>query len=387
MQHHELPRPNWLEIDPSAIASNTRLFKKLAPNAQVMAVVKANAYGHGAVAVARAALGAGATWCGVAALNEAIELRNAGITAPALVLGYTPAWLAAEAIAHDISLTLYDAEIARACAEIARALGRRLRVHLKLDTGMGRLGVLPMDVAAFVEAIAQMPSLKVEGVFTHFSCADSDEAFTREQLRIFQMALTAAEVSRRWPDAILHAANSAAILSFPESHLNLVRAGIALYGLNPFDASSPSGQRWQAELRPALTWKALVAQVKTLPNGAPVSYGATYRCEGERRIAAVPVGYADGYRRAPRNAGEMLAHGARAPIRGRVCMDQTMIDVTDIPNVKAGDEVVIIGAQGQERITAEDVAARLGTVNYEVTSAILPRVPRMQVGNAPKLDR
>lgn len=377
MKHYELPRPNWLEIDPAAIASNVGVLQRAAPSAQVMAVVKANGYGHGAVAVARAALGAGATCCGVAALNEAIELRNAGITAPILVLGYTPAWLAAEAIAHEIHLTLYDADMARACAEVARALGRRLHVHLKLDTGMGRLGALPNDAVAFIQAIAGLPSIKVEGVFTHFSCADSDEAFTRQQWRVFVDVLAAGRVTERWANAVLHAANSAAILSFPDSHFHLVRAGIALYGLNPFDAQSAQGMRWGGQLAPALAWKALVAQVKTLPNGAPVSYGATYRCEGERRIAVVPVGYADGYRRAPRNAGEMLAHGLRAPIRGRVCMDQTMIDVTDIPDAKAGDEVVMIGGQGDQRITAEDVAARLGTVNYEVTSAILPRVPRM----------
>lgn len=380
MNAREFPRPTRLEIDPGAIAHNVRAVKaQLGERTRVMAVVKANGYGHGAVTVARAALAAGATWCGVAALTEALELRQAGIDAPILVMGYTPAWLAGEALANDIALTVYDVDLARAYGDIARALGGELRVHAKVDTGMGRLGVPPEDAPVFLSAVAGLPGARLEGAFTHFSCADTDEAFTREQLRRFEAAVRGALRER---PLLLHAANSAAALSVRESHLDMIRLGIAMYGLNPFDPSSEHGRRFGAQSRPALAWKALVAQVKTLPDGAPVSYGATFRCDGERRIAVVPAGYADGLRRAPRHFGEALVRGARAPIVGRVCMDQTMIDVTHIPGVTMGDEVVLIGAQGAERITAEDVGARVGTINYEVTSAILARVPRVTVSEA-----
>lgn len=380
MNAREFPRPTRLEIDAGAIAHNVRAIRaQLGGRTRVMAVVKANAYGHGAVTVARAALAAGASWCGVAALSEALELRLAGIGAPILVLGYTPAWLAAEAVANDIALTVYDLDLARAYGEIARALGSELRVHAKVDTGMGRLGVLPEDAPAFLGAVVATPGIQLEGAFTHFSCADTDDDFTRAQLRQFEDAIRATGPAR---PVLLHAANSAGALAVRESHLDMVRLGIAMYGLNPFDPASGHGRRAGGLLRPALAWKALVAQVKTLPDGAPVSYGATYRCVGERRLAVVPAGYADGLRRAPRHFGEVLVRGARAPIVGRVCMDQTMIDVTHIPGVTMGDEVVLIGAQGAERITAEDVGARVGTINYEVTSAILARVPRVTVREA-----
>ncbi|HEY3341224.1 MAG TPA: alanine racemase [Anaerolineae bacterium] len=393
-------RPTWLEVDLDAIAYNVRQFKQLVgEKVTLMAVLKADGYGHGAVKVARTALNNGAGYCGVASLNEATALRAANIDEPILILGYTPAWHAREALMRDVTVTLYDLDIARAFSRAALELRRTARVHIKVDTGMGRLGLLPEQAAAFVRAVALLPGIQIEGVFTHFSCADSDPAYTHAQLERFLGVLRelGMEVGNsgienrdsRWEIGdssshsgvssirYLHAANSAATLSMPEARLNMVRVGLAMYGLSPF-APAPLPPLAQAlNLRPALAWKTTLAQVKRLPAGHPVSYGATYHCATERLIAVIPVGYADGFRRGPANFGEALVRGQRAPIVGRVCMDQTMLDVTDISGARIGDEVVLIGRQGGQAITAEDVAARIGTINYEVVSAILPRVPRV----------
>ncbi|MCD6289832.1 MAG: alanine racemase, partial [Anaerolineae bacterium] len=248
------------------------------------------------------------------------------------------------------------------------------RVHVKVDTGMGRLGVLPKEAPDFIESIVRLPGLEIEGIFTHFSGADdADKHYTRWQLQRFHRVLeTIRQRGLRIP--IIHAANSAALLTVPESRFNMVRLGIAMYGLAPSaDTPLPPG------LRPALAWKTVIAQVKTLPPGSFVSYGNTYQTRGWERIAVIPVGYADGFRRAPKHWEYVLTHGQRAPIVGRVCMDQTMINVTHIPNVHQNDEVVLIGQQGEDVITADEVATRLGTINYEVISEILARVPRVSV--------
>jgi alanine racemase len=250
-------------------------------------------------------------------------------------------------------------------------LDRRVRVHVKVDSGMGRLGLLPDEVLPTVRALTRLPHLVVEGIFTHFSVADSDPEYTKWQLDRFRRVLAAlAAAGVEVP--LAHAANSAAILTMPESHLDMVRLGLAMYGLDP----SPQ-VRCPPDFRPALAFKTQVAQVKTLPPGSFVSYGNTYQTAGEQTIAVIPVGYADGFRRAPEHWGEVLVRGQRAPIVGRVCMDQTMIDVSHVPGIRQGDEVVLIGRQGAEQISAEDVARRLGTINYEVVSQILARVPRV----------
>lgn len=368
-------RPTWLDVDLDAIAHNVRAVKAIVgEGVGLMAVLKADGYGHGAVKVARTALNNGASWCGVASLNEAAALRSAGIDAPVLILGFTPAWHAREALLRDTALTVYDLDVARAYGRAAQELNRVARLHVKVDTGMGRLGVLPEAAPDFIRAVAALPGVCVEGIFTHFSCADSDPDYTRLQLARFRRVLDAlgdALPTLRY----IHAANSAGALAYPEARFNLVRVGLAMYGLNPFSPAplQPSG----LVLRPALTWKTTIAQVKRLPPGAPVSYGKRFICERETTIAVIPVGYADGFRRAPHTFGEVLVRGRRAPVIGVVCMDQTMIDVSHIPSVRLGDEVVLIGRQGDQRITADDVAARLGTISYEVVSAILPRVPRV----------
>jgi alanine racemase len=365
-------RPTWLEVDLEAIAHNfTRVIGMVGPKVRVLAVLKADGYGHGAVRVARTVLNNGAKYLGVASIGEGAALRQAGITAPILVLGYTPAWQARELALNGFTATVFSLDVARALSRAGAERDDQIRIHVKVDTGMGRLGLLPDDVVPFVLDLQKLPNLVLEGIFTHFSMADQDPGYTRWQIDRFHEVLAAlSEAGVEIP--LIHAANSAAILSLPESHFTMVRLGIAMFGLHP----SP-GLHCPPDFRAALSFKTQVAQVKALPPGSYVSYGNTYQTTGEQRIAVLPVGYADGFRRAPRHWGEVLVRGRRAPIVGRVCMDQTMIDVTAIPDVRQGDEVVLIGEQGGERITAEDVAERLGTVNYEVVSEILARVPRI----------
>jgi alanine racemase len=366
-------RPTWVEVDLEAVAYNVQQIKEIiGPQVEILAVLKADAYGHGAITVARTALNNGASFCGVASVNEAVRLRESGVDAPILVLGYTPAWLAREALLHDVTLTLYDADVARAFSRAATDLRHTARVHVKVDTGMGRLGLLPDQVVPFVEEIRGLPGLDLEGIFTHFSVADdADLEYTCWQLARFQEALDRlAEIGVTF--RIVHCANSAAILRLPEARFNMVRLGLAMYGLQPSPhVPLPPG------FRPALAWKTTIAQVKNLPPGSYVSYGNTYRTEREETVGVIPVGYADGFRRAPTRWQAVLVRGQRAPIVGRVCMDQTMINVSHIPNVRAGDDVVLIGRQGDDEITAEEVAGWLGTINYEVISEILARVPRV----------
>jgi alanine racemase len=366
-------RPTWVEVDLEAIAHNVRrVAERVGPEVAVLAVLKADGYGHGAIKVARTALNNGARWLGVACLGEAITLRQAGIQAPMLNLGYTPAWQARGALLHDVASTIFGLETAQALSRAALDLGRVARVHVKVDTGMGRLGLLPDEVLPLVRQARALPALQVEGLYTHFSSADeADLDYTHWQMEAFERVLDALRAEGLLPP-LVHAANSAAILRLPASHYTMVRLGIALYGLAPsLHAPCPP------DFRPALSFKCQVAQVKELPVGSFVGYGRAFRAARPTRIAVIPVGYADGFRRGPSNWGTVLVRGQRAPLVGRVCMDQTMIDVTDIPGVRAGDEVVLIGRQGTDEITVDEVARQLGTINYEVVSEILARVPRV----------
>jgi alanine racemase len=365
-------RPTWVEVDLAAIGGNVSRLKRLAAPAALMAVLKADAYGHGAVRVARTAVLNGADYLATACLSEAIALRRHGIATPILILGYTPPWQAEEILRYELTATCFSLEPLRHLARAARALGRGpARVHLKIDTGMGRLGVLPTEAAAFVAAARALPDVEVEGIYTHFASADAvDPASTLEQIRRFDAAIEQITLDG-WRPRFLHAANSAGTLRFPQAHYTMVRSGIALYGLDPSAfVRCPDG------FLPALTFKTLVAQVKELPPGSPISYGGTFITQRPSRIAVLPVGYGDGFRRSPQNWGYVLVRGQPAPIVGVVCMDMCMIDVTDVPGARAGDEVVLIGRQGQAEITAADVARRLGTITYEVVTQILARVPR-----------
>jgi Alr-MurF fusion protein len=365
------PRPTWAEIDLNASVYNLRRIRSLlAPHVKVLAMIKAEAYGHGMAGVARAAERAGASMLGFASLSEALALDNVAL--PKLVVGWTPGWLAESAIQNEVTCTLIDLETASEFARAAQRLGRPARVHVKVDTGMHRLGFMPDEAVEAIAQIAAMEGLILEGVFTHFAKADEpDPTYTVGQFEKFKQVLSEVE-ARGIHIPIRHCANSPTILRFPEMHLDLVRPGIILHGLHPSeDVLCPT------DFKPVLTLKSMIASVKLLPPGSPVSYGGTYITQGYERIAVVPIGYADGFRRKPHHWGEVLVRGQRAPIVGRVCMDQCMINVTHIPEVQMGDEVVLIGAQGNDRIRAEDVAVNLGTNNYETVSLIMARVPRI----------
>jgi Alr-MurF fusion protein len=365
-------RLNWIEIDTDALAGNVRTLKALVgDDVAVVAVVKADGYGHGAVTAARTALLNGASHLGVSSLQDAVQLRSAGIDAPILAMNHVPVHLTALAIRQNVTLMVYDLDIARAYNRIAYDVGGRVRVHLKIDTGMGRLGVMPDEARRFLRYLMNMRYMDVEGLCTHFPSADDDPEYTAQQVETFKAVLNSLQMDTGHQFKYVHAANSAATLAHPEAHFNMVRPGIALFGMRPAkDVPLPEG------FKPVLTWKTTVVQTKTLPPGHAVGYGKIYVTEGEEKIAVLPVGYADGFRRGPTPWSEVLIHGQRAPLIGRVSMEKTTIDVSHIANVAIGDEVVLLGRQGDEVITIEEVAEQLGTLNYEVTCGIMPRVPR-----------
>ena len=379
----------WAEIDLSAIAHNVAELRRITrPAARLMAVVKANGYGHGAVEIARTALANGAEWLGVARLSEAVHLREAGIGAPILIFGYTPPAAAGRLVEYDLRQSVYSLATASAYSAAAAAQGKRIRVHLKVDTGMGRLGLVPAALSGReagraagreftreAAEITRLPGLKVEGIFTHFAAADSaDRSYAERQLALFLEVVSDLRAAGL-EFALRHAANSAAVIQIPESHLDLVRPGIALYGLRPSAETDLSG----ISIQPAMTLKTRIIHLKSVPAGACISYGMTYRTPTPTVIATIPAGYADGYRRRFSSKGEMLVGGRRVPVVGRVCMDLTMLDVGALPGVQLEDEVVIFGKQGNESISADDLAQALGTINYEMVCDITARVPRVYV--------
>ena len=363
----------WAEIDLDAIAFNIRAFKRhVGEKVKLIAVVKANAYGHGAIPVAESALAAGAEMVAVHRMLEGVELRKAGIQAPILILGYTPPDGADLAAAWQLTPSLTTLEFAQALSARATALGLKIPVHIKVDSGMSRYGLMPEEVIEFLQSIIGLPGISLEGLFTHFATADSaDQSHTRQQLSVFnEIRTTTRQAGFEFP--LVHAANSAAMLNLPEAHFDAVRPGIAMYGLEPSNEWAPP-----FEIHPALTLKSLVSRVRLLPAGAGVSYGRTYLTSRPTLAALVPVGYGDGFHRILSNKGSVLIRGRRAPILGRVCMDQFVVDVSGIPEVQQDDEVVLVGQQGQARIRAEEVAILAGTLNYEVTTSLLPRVARL----------
>lgn len=377
----------WAEVDLSALAHNTGELRRVTDSgARLMVAVKANAYGHGAVKVAERALESGAQSLGVARIDEGIQLRKAGLDAPILIFGYTDPDLAEELLAFDLTQTLYSFESAHAFSRNAVLSGKRLKVHFKVDTGMGRLGMIPdsrdaclpgMSItektASDIENIAKLNGLELEGIFTHFAAADhADKTYTGNQFELFMAFLDKLRnIGLEIP--IRHAANSAAIIDMPETHLDMVRAGISLYGLYPSEEVS----RNHVTLKPVMTLKTRVIHLKQVPAGFKVSYGITHETEKSTTIATVPVGYADGLDRRLSSQGHMLVHGHRAPIVGRVCMDLTMLDVGEVPGVAIEDEVVVFGRQENASITVDEIASRLDTINYEIVSTVAHRVPRL----------
>jgi alanine racemase len=378
----------WAEINLGAIAHNVKALRSIVNDkARLMAVVKANAYGHGVKQVAMTALDNGADLLGVARFNEGIELRNLGFDVPILIFGYTPPANAELLVQYQLIQTVSSYEYANALSDKASSLGKKLSAHLKVDTGMGRLGILPdnrrctdstpsQTAIEEVASIHRLPGISLDGVYTHFATADSaDKTYAQAQLEIFNGFIK--DLRAKGIDINLqHAANSGAIIDMPEAHFHMVRAGISLYGFYP----SEEVDRSRIDLQPAMTLKSRVAHIKKVPVGFKISYGITYETQQPTTIATIPIGYADGLNRLLSSRGHMLIRGKRAPIVGRVCMDQTMLDVGHIEGVGMGDEVVVFGKQGDAVIPAEEVASQIGSINYEVVCAVTGRVERRYIG-------
>ena len=378
--------PLWAEIDLNAIAHNVRELRRITrPQARLMAVVKANGYGHGAVEVSRCALQNGASILGVARIEEGIHLRKTGISAPILVFGYTRPQRVGNLIKYNLTQSVFSAATARELSKAAVSMRTNIKIHLKVDTGMGRLGLLPQnfksdhqvkinaDTVAETLAIADLEGLELEGIFTHFASADSaDKTFAESQLDLFLNYLKHLKKAGLNP-SLTHTANSGAVIDMPRSHLDLVRPGISIYGLYPSDEVD----RQRVSLRPAMALKSQIIQLKKVSAGFKVSYGSTYATQQPTTIATVPIGYADGLNRLLSSRGKMLVNGQRVPIVGRVCTDLTMLDVGDVKNVQMGDEVVVFGQQGNETLTVDEMAAELNTINYEIVTGISARVPRI----------
>ncbi|MCI8537548.1 MAG: alanine racemase [Oscillospiraceae bacterium] len=370
---NEQEKRTWAEVHLERLAHNYRTIRAALPQGcRFMGLIKANAYGHGMTAVAHKLESLGADYLAVACLDEAEELRQNGIALPILILGYTPAAYAGDLLRYDITQTIYDPEQAREFAAAAQKAGRPLKVHLKADTGMSRLGFLcdEAHINAGVEAMAEaaaLPGLIVEGLFTHFADADSCEEYSLMQLRRFEEVRTRL-ADRGIKPALCHCTASAATLNYGQGHLDLVRPGILLYGHHPHPSTVP-----RMELQPVMELKSRVASVRALPKGSCVSYGRTYTLERDSLVAVVPIGYADGLFRALSSRTDMLVRGKRAPQIGRVCMDLCMLDVTDIPGVQTGDVVTVFGTG----LPLEEKAEAAGTISYELLCAVSPRVPRV----------
>ncbi len=359
-------------IDLDAIADNLRTLRSLLPrSAAVCAIVKANAYGHGAVPVSRELQARGVDTFGVATVEEGIELRQAGIERPILVLGVGFSGIEA-AQEHGLAPVVYSPGSAERISQAARRMEKPLSVHLKIDTGMGRIGLLEDEWPEILEDLLENPWIEVEGIATHFSSADTDKDFTLTQLGRFQEAVDRAGRMRNPPASRIHAANSAGIVNHPESALTMVRPGLLLYGSYP----DPS-LRDKITVKPAMTFRTNVLLVKTLPPDSPVSYSRTFYTQRVSRIATLAVGYADGYRRDLSNRGWVLIRGQKAPVVGTVTMDLTMVDVTDLPEVSEGDEAILFGPGEQVCLPVEDLAEEIGTISYELLCAVSRRVPRV----------
>lgn len=369
-------RPVWAEINLDNIAYNMQRIRERAKSRDIIGIVKADAYGHGAVDVAPVILKNGANRLAVAVLSEAVELRKAGIDCPIMILGYTPLSIGDDIFKYDIEQTVFTVDYAEELSRMAQRRHVLIKIHIALDTGMGRIGFIPDEKS--VEAvctISNLPGIKIEGLFTHFSTADEEnKEYTYlqfERYKWFYNELTKKGVNIN----IRHIANSAAIMEFPETHFEASRPGIIIYGYYP----SNEVDKNRLDLKPAMELKTNVVHIKEMEAGEFVSYGRKFECKRKTLIATLPVGYADGYTRALSNKAKVIINGKFADVVGRICMDQCMVDVTDIPDVKVGDEVVLIGESQGKSITADDIAEILGTINYEVICMISKRVPRVYI--------
>lgn len=366
----KLRRPVWAEISLDNIAYNVKQFcEYIGPGCELMAVVKANGYGHGALETAYTMIANGTNWLAVALPEEAIRLRRGGITAPILVLGAVSSDELDACVAADLVVTVFEPHIARLLSEAAVARQKMAKVHIKVDTGMGRLGLLPQDFGSLVELVNSLPGLEIQGVFTHFAQAEHEDLeYTRWQFQRFREVLEDLR-SRKINIPYIHAANTAGTLFFPESHLNLVRVGLGIYGMYP-------DQRRPLKLKPALSLKTKIAFVKTVPAGSGVSYDSTYVTNKDTSLAVLPIGYADGLSRGLSNKGNVLIKGTFCPIVGNITMDHTLIDLGDV-TAEIGEEVILLGTDGVQEIHAHDWAELLGTINYEIVCMLTSRVERV----------
>ncbi len=366
-------KPNWVEIDLDAIAHNCREVKKwIGEKTELAAVIKGNAYGHGIVMVAKTALENGATRFAAARVDEGIVVRKAGIEAPIFVLGYVSAEEMETAVKWRITPPIMHWHTAKAVSDISSAQGLVTPVHVKVDTGMGRFGLLPDEVVDFVKLLIELPGIVLEGLYTQFAVADeADKTYTYKQWDVYKQVLKALEEAGiQIP--IRHVCNSAGTLNFPEMHLEMVRCGTAIYGHYPSPVTDQS-----VPLRPAMTLKSRVGRIRTLSPDSSISYGRTYTTSRPTTVALVPIGFGDGFSRKLSNKGSVLIRGKRVPIVGRVCMDQCIVDVSGIPEVQQDDEVVLFGRQNGAEITAEEIASLMDSINYVVLKAVTARVPRV----------
>lgn len=374
----------WIELDSQALRFNIRQFRSLAgPGRKILAMVKSNAYGHGILPVSRIALEEGADWLGVNDLEEGLLLRGEGLTCPVLVVGYVALDDLKKAVEFDLSLTVYNDETLHRLSEEAQKLGRRARVHIKVETGTHRQGIRESGVLGFVQKTRKLRGLRLEGLSSHFANIEdtTDHSYAKYQLENFQ------RIEHRMQENGIHIpfrhfACSAAVILFPETYFDMVRVGIGMYGLWPSRevyVSNLLSRREPFRLKPVLSWKARIAQVKKVPKDAYIGYGCTYKTTRETRLAVIPVGYRDGYRRALSDLSYVLIHGRRAPVRGRICMNFMMVDITDIEDVSLEDDVVLVGQDGNERITADSLADLMETINYEFVAGIHPYIPRIVI--------
>lgn len=366
-------------IDLDALKYNVEGIKRCkAESAMLMGVIKANAYGHGAKVFAHELDSMGFDWFAVATVDEGIELRRDGIEQPILVLGYTCEAQYPDMVQWEITPTIYSLDMAKAFDAAAAKAGKVANIHIKIDTGMSRIGFLPGEKSLDeIEKIHELRHLRIQGMFTHFACADMrDKTHVGHQIEKFHQMIDGVR-QREIPVEIFHCSNSASIMELPSEHMNLVRAGIILYGLYP----SNEMEEKRLPLKPVMSLYSHIVHVKEVPEGVTVGYGATYVTERPTRIATVPVGYADGYPRSLSNRAFVLIHGRRVPIIGRVCMDQFMVDVTDMPQVSVGDVVTLIGQDGEETLSVEEISEMAGSFNYEFVCDVSRRVPRVYIKN------
>lgn len=371
-RYHDSIRPVWVEIDLNAVRHNLAEIRRLVgPQVEIMAVVKAEAYGHGAVKIAQTALQSGATRLGVALPEEGIALRKAGINAPILVFSPLQTDQAETMVRYDLTPTICMLEPAVALSRAATAAGKEVPFHVKLDTGMNRIGIPAQEGIVFIKKMQSLPGILFEGIFSHLATADEqDKEYARYQMKTFNKVIVDLKNEGLLPPKV-HLANSAGIIDLPLAYYNLVRPGIILYGMYP----SQEVETDRIRLQPVFSLKTKVVFKKRVPQGSAVSYGRKYVTPRETTIVTLPIGYADGWSRRLSGNAEVLISGKRFPIVGAICMDLCMVDVGDEP-VEIGQEVVLIGSQGSEKITAEEIGAYLGTINYEVTCMINDRVPR-----------